>query len=293
MTNTFINSSVVARAALMHLYNSTVFLPLMWRDFEPEFVPGVGATVTIRKPATFTAEAYNGTTINKQAATEQSTSIVLDKWYDVSFAVTAKERALNIVDFSEQLLAPALEAHAQSIDDNIIKALDAAGLGTVGGVTDGGSPWNDPKVLVDARTYLSERAVPLTDRRVVVGPRMSGEWLKDDNWQRVDASGDTRALAEASMGTRKSGFDPYESNNITTNAGYAFHKTAVAFASRPLPLPMSNQDASINNYKGVGLRVVFDYDMAAKSDICSIDILYGIKVLDTARAVMIDGTASS
>lgn len=293
MANTFITSSVVAQAALAHLYNNTVMLPLTWRDFENEFVPGAGATINIRKPGVFTAGAYNGSTITVQNMTETSTTLVLNKHMDVSFRVTSLDLTLSIKDFSEQLLQPALEAHAQGIDDAIIAALDAGGLGSVGGAGDLGESWNDPRVLIDARTYLSERAVPLTDRYAVVGPRMAGEWLKDDHWQRVDASGDAEALRNASMGLRKAGFEPVESQNITTNAGYAFHKTAVAFASRPLALPKGAADASIMNYKGVGLRVVFGYDMQLKSDVCSIDVLYGVKVLDSARAVMIDGTASS
>lgn len=294
MANTFITSSVVAQAALAHLYNNTVFLPLVWRDFESEFVPGRGATVTIRKPATFTAQAYNGSTITVQNATETSTSITLDKHIDVSFAVTSKDMTLNVVDFSEQLLAPALEAHAQGIDKAIIAAFDAAGtIPVIGGPGDGTEPWNDPKVLIDARTALSEAAVPLSDRVVVASPRTAGEWLKDPLFNRVDQSGETAGLREASLGARKFGFDPYESNNIITNQSYAFHKTAFAFASRPLALPRGSADASIQNYKGVGLRVVFGYDMQLKSDICSVDVLYGVKVLDVNRAVKIDGTASS
>lgn len=293
MANTFINATAVAQAALAHLYNNTVLLPLTWRDFEKEFVPGRGATINIRKPATFTAAAYNGSTITIQNATETSVPMTLDKHMDVSFAVTSADMTLKIEDFSAQLLAPALEAHAQKIDKDIIGALDAGGLGSVGGSGDLSEPWYDPKVLIDARTYLSERAVPLTDRYAVAGPRMAGEWLKSDQWMRVDASGDSEALRNASMGLRKAGFEPVESQNITTNAGYAFHKTAIAFASRPLALPRGAADAAILDYKGVGLRVVFGYDMQLKSDVCSVDVLYGVKVLDAARAVMIDGTSSS
>lgn len=294
MPNTLLTASVVARAALATLYENTVMLPLCARDYESEFVPGVGATVNVRKPAVFTAEEWNGTSINVQNATETSVPVVLDQHFDVSFAVTSIERTLKIVDFAEQFLNPALEAHAQGIDKAIIAAATAGFGGTsVGGDADPTEPWNDPKVLTDARTVLSENAVPLSDRYAVVGPRMAGEWTKSDWWGRFDQSGSTAALEEASMGPRKAGFTPYESQNITTNVGLAFHRSGLAFVSRPLALPTGAADKAIMSYKGVGLRVVFDYDMQKKQDICSIDVLYGIKVMDAARGLIIDGSASS
>lgn len=294
MANTLLTSSVVARAALATLYENTVMLPLCWRDFETEFVPGRGTTISVRKPAVFEAEDWNGTTINIQNATETSVPIVLNKHKDVSFAVTSVERTLKIEDFAAQFLVPALEAHAQAIDKDIIATATAGfAANSVGAPTDLSDPWNDPKVLTDARTLLSENAVPLSDRYAVVGPRMAGAWTKSDWWGRFDQSGSTAALEEASMGPRKAGFTPYESQNITTNVGIAFHRTGLAFASRPLALPSGAADASINSYKGVGLRVVFDYDMQKKQDVCSIDILYGIKVMDAARGCVIDGSSSS
>lgn len=70
----------------------------------------------------------------------------------------------------------------------------------------------------------------------------------------------------------------------------AFHKSALAFVSRPLALPMgANGQAAIVNYKGLGLRVVYGYDMSSKTDTVSIDLLYGVKTLDAARAVRLLG----
>ena len=39
--------------------------------------------------------------------------------------------------------------------------------------------------------------------------------------------------------------------------------------------------------------MVYDYNMNLKSDVISVDVLYGIKVMDTVRGVIIDGSASS
>lgn len=69
----------------------------------------------------------------------------------------------------------------------------------------------------------------------------------------------------------------------------AFHKSAFAFVTRPLALPMGAAEAEIINYKGLGLRVVKDYNPTNKKDVVSIDLLCGVKTLDPLRAVRLLG----
>lgn len=76
---------------------------------------------------------------------------------------------------------------------------------------------------------------------------------------------------------------------VTKHNSLAFHKNAIAFVDRPLELPMGNARSSIQSYNGLSVRVVIDYDIKTKKDICSIDILYGVKVLDAKLAVRLVG----
>lgn len=291
MPNTILTSSVVARAALATLYRNTVMLPLTYRDYEPEFQPGRGATITVREPATFTAEEYNGSTITIQNATETGIPVVLNHHADTSFRVTSRQRTLDIIDFNSQFLMPAMESIAQKVDRDILAGIRAGVSQSVG---DGVSSeiWLDPKVLIDAGRVLDEANVPESQRSVVVSAQTKAEWVKDPLFNRVDQSGSSEGLTRGALGSEKFGFAPYMSQNIRDNVGVAFHKTALAFASRPLELPDGARDASIVEYKGLGLRVVFDYDMQLKASVCSIDLLYGIKLLDADRVCLIDGSGS-
>lgn len=290
MTNTILTSDVIAEAALANLYENAVMLPLVYRRYESEWgTPGKGATITVRVPTKFVSHEYNGSTVVVQNATETGIPFTLNHHRDVTFKVTSRERALNITDFSEQFLAPAMEALIQDIDRDLL-LLRSDVIHTVGQ-----SPytrWEDPKTLVDARTLLTKSNVPMQGRVVVVGPDMSGEWLKSDAFARVDASGDTDALHDASLGARKYGFKPYETQNIFDNQGVAFVPEAFAAAFVDLPLPDGAAGKSRANYKGVSLRVVTDYDMQTKSDLVSIDVLYGTVALAPDRAVIIDGIPS-
>jgi len=297
MANTFLTPDVIAAAALANLYENTVMANLVHRDYEPEFANKVGDTITIRKPATFTTHDFDRSNpaITIQDATETGIPLTLNKFKDVSFAVTSEDLTLSIKDFSTQLLNPAMQAMAEQIDRDVL-SLRSDVTQIVGQTT---PAWDDPDSLVDAGATLDENNVPLTERRLVVGPRTKAAYLKTDLFQQAQQSGSTQGLREASLGNRVFGFDGYMSQNVklgtqgtglpTTEQSVAFHRTAFALVFRPLALPQGAKNAAILNYQGFGLRVVYDYDVNKKQDVVSIDCLYGVKTLDANRAVLIQG----
>ncbi|MEQ4717910.1 P22 phage major capsid protein family protein [Nonomuraea sp. B19D2] len=305
MANNFLTPSVIARQALANLYETTVMSQLVYRDYEEEFVSRIGDTITIRKPAKFEAKNFNRATgIEIQNATEGSIPITLDRFADVSFAVTSEELTLDIVDFNQQLLAPACEAIAQKIDRDIL-SLRADVVQKVGldSETTAAFKYANPRVAIAARRVLNQRNVPSTDRYIVVGPEQEALWLADPLFHQADTRGDTEGLREANLGRRVFGFDSYQTQNIRQpefkatdpvgatlpdhEIGVAFHRTAFALVTRPLVLPQGAANAHVESYRGFGLRVVMDYDIKAKQDIVSIDTLYGVKTLDADRAVVI------
>lgn len=278
MANTFLTPDIIAREALMVLRNNAVMANLVHRDYSDEFVNGIGDTITIRKPASFVAKEYNGT-IDVQDATEGSVAVKMDKHLDVSFAVTSKQMAMEIEDFSKQLLVPAMQAFSDKVDKYLLGL--ASEITQKVDATD--SIQSD---VVDTRAYLTKNAAPLTERRFVYGTETEAELLKTDLFISAEKVGDEgTALREASLG-RKFGMDFYVDQNadgIGIDA-MAFHKNAFALVTRPLALPMGAANASTVNYDGFGLRVVIGYDMDKKTDTVSIDMLCGVKTLDAKLA---------
>lgn len=284
MANTILTPDIIAREALMVLRNNAVFANLVYRDYSNEFVAGVGDTITVRKPAKFEAKEFSGN-IEVQNATESGVEVKMDKHLDVSFAVTAKEMALDISDFSQQLLVPAMQAFADKIDSYLIALADAITASKV----DKADPV-DISSVVDCREFLTKNAVPLTDRRFVYNSAVESALLKTELFTNASAVGDEgTALREASLG-RKFGMDFYVDQNMdgaTTAKAVAFHKNAFALVTRPLALPNGANNASIVNYDGFGLRVVYGYDITKKTDTVSIDMLCGVKTLDEKMAAII------
>lgn len=312
MANTFLTPDVIARRALANLYETTVMAPLVHRDYDTEFLSRVGDTITVRKPAVFAAEEFDPVAgINIQDAEEDGVPVTLNHFADVSFAVTSKQMALEIDNFDEQLLTPAMEAISQKIDRDILAFRNDI-TNEVGDATpnaagpdyqgyNGNFPWSDSRVLIQAGEELDKALVPGMDRRVVVGPSTKARWASERVFREADKFGSTEGLQRASIGNQVSGFDNFMTQNVrqpaqspasgepTTEVNVAFHRTAVALVTRQLELPRGAANATIANYKGFGLRIVFAYDQNIKKDIISIDCLYGVKTMDPDRAVLIKG----
>lgn len=303
MANTFIGPSVVASRGLAHLYNTMVLSALVSQDFSAEFNGKVGDTITIRKPATFTAATFNTTsrTTTWQDATEDSVNVTLDTIKHVPFHVTDEQMTLDIVDFSEQLLNPAMEALAQGLDGDLAEKLvdvaeGAGGGGTVNLSDDPATTDSANYVFRKARERLTRNKLPLTERFAVLSPEAVTSTLGDEIFLAADKSGWTDALRNAIVG-RALGFETYETQVFGLGAGdrgqadgVAFHKSAVILALRPLNKPrgVAAENAAVKNYKGLSLRVIYSYDEEAKQDQVVIDMLYGMATAYAEGAVQLN-----
>lgn len=274
MANTFLTTKVIAREALMVLRNNAVMANLVHRDYSSEFIAGRGDTISIRKPNKFEAKEFT-TKIELQDTTEQSIEVKMDKLLDVSFPVTSKEMTMDIVDFSEQLLVPAMQAFNDKIDGYLI----AAGAASTNKVVQAKAV--TPADMITARKILTKNAAPLRDRRFVYNTDTEADLLANDKFTDADRVGDSgTALREASLG-RKYGMDLFVDQNMdaSTAKALAFHKNGLALVTRMLEKPMGGVDSEIVNYDGFALRVVYGYDQSTKTNTVSIDMLCGVATL--------------
>lgn len=297
MPNVYIKPTVIAKQALAVLYNSTVFAQLVFRDYDREFNGKIGDTVNVRTPGTLQAKTFDRAVgIELQNITETSIPVVLNTVADTSFAVTAEDLTLNVDDFRLQFLVPAMEAHAQRIDGELAEAvIDAAkGAGGGGTVTWTGSKPSTVFTGSDGAVARLGRAnAPAMDRFAVFSPEGAGTALGDSLFVEADKSGWTDALRKAALG-QLFGFETYQSNGLGYGPGdrgqadgAAFHRDAVALVSRTLDRPqgVAAEQSAVENYKGLGLRVVKDYDINKKQDVVSVDFLYGIEVIRAQWAI--------
>lgn len=348
MANTFLTPEVVAKEALLCLQSNLCMADLVHRDYSDEFV-AVGDTVSIRKPAKFVAKNFTGAT-DTQDITEGSVSVKLDRFRDVTVAVDAKQLSLDIADFSRQVVAPAMAAIAQAIDEDLL----AVGMEQAGYVRAGSQGASDLADIADLAKRLDLNKAPVQNRSLVLCPEHKYRYALTENLSNVSYAGDNAALRDALLG-RIYTLDTYMDQNapdsqaaqpgtataftvsgvagdskVTVGAlegticagdgfildGYlyrftqggegelaidqklmttvdgakatvvnapvslAFHRNGLALVTRKLSLPMGAAHAAYASAGGLGVRVVYDYDSATKTDKVSFDIIYGIRALD-------------
>lgn len=364
--NAFLTPEIIAREALMILQSNTVMGGLVYTDYEGEFGPAkVGDTISIRKPAMFQARDFTGN-IEVQNSREERVALTLDKHLDVSVAVTSKEWTLDLDNFADRIIRPAMVALNESVDSHLCGLYKQFPLFA-------GTPGTQPSDLADLAALdraMNEARIPVGGRRVVVSPATKAAMFGIDVFARADARGDEgTALREASMG-RIMGMDWYMDQNIQTHeagtgqaitalavsgqveagatvmslsggtgtetlkagdcfsvagvngsfvvdedvtaasgsfsgvkfhpaapeggfaasaavtveaghiANIAFVREAIALAVVPLELPQGASRAAYASFNGMGIRVVYGYDIQTKTDTISFDMLMGAKVID-------------
>jgi hypothetical protein len=114
-----------------------------------------GSVITIRKPSTFTAQAAPG---SDQDITAEDTSITLDQWFEVKFALTDQELTWTGERIVEEHIRPAAYALADKVDLDL-----ASQYAYIPWFNDEVGAGADVKDIVDTRKVAFDNAVPLDD----------------------------------------------------------------------------------------------------------------------------------
>lgn len=277
MANTLLTPQIIAQEALAILRNELVMKDLVHTDYANEFVK-VGDTITVRKPATLVANDFAGA-ISSQDLTESGVTVTLDKFKDVSVALTSKQETLELKDFARQVIEPAMVAIAQQIDSDLAQFAVAQATGTAVEETSA-TPQNLASIAALGKA-LDIAKSPMTERFLVMSPEHKYRYALTDVLTKVNYAGSNETLREALLG-KVYGMQTYMDQNLSFGGedySVAFHRNAFAFVIRPLDLPMGAARAAVVNGEGLSVRVVYGYDQASKVDTISFDVLYGIAAL--------------
>ena len=267
MANTFLTPEVVAKEALMVLQSNLVMADLVHRDYADDYV-AVGDTISVRKPAKFVAKNFTGHT-DTQDITEGSVPVKLDRFRDVTVAVTSKQMSLDIADFSEQVITPAMQAIAQAVDEDLL----AAGLEGAGYVKAGDPNAKDLADIADLAKKLDLNKVPAQNRHLVLHPAHKYRYALAENLSNVSYAGDNQTLRDALLG-RVYTLDTYMDQNAPdTNAAAAgtaasFKVTGVKGESKVALSAVSGSSATVKAGDGFilgGYLYRFTADAAASS----------------------------
>lgn len=288
MANTFLKPSVIVAQALGLLQREIVLPGVVMRDARFEAaIAGGGAlndTVSLKLPAVATARelAVNAVsrTLTPDDLTETKVDVALEKHPYHLANITDDQLTMDISDFGAEVLQPQVRAIAEKLENYIAAAFSGATYdSSVIGIGDAQG------AAVDARAYLNAKAVPMADRVLVMSPSVEAYLLKSDLFRRVDASGSSSALQDATL-PRVAGFTPVVSNAIPDGLAYAAHRSAVAFLNIAPQVPQGAAAGERQTYQGLALTWIRDYDPTVSSDRSLVHSFAG------ASAVYDNGTSS-
>lgn len=133
MSNIWNHPDVIAQEALGHLESALIIGPLCARDLTSEFSNKsngwkVGDTISFRTNGEYETKNFTGT-IEPQQISGSTRPLTIEKFFDTSVEITARENAMDLDSLSEQVLKPAMYKFAETIDFYLgTKLLQAQGL---------------------------------------------------------------------------------------------------------------------------------------------------------------------
>jgi hypothetical protein len=212
MSNTILTPTAVTREALRILHQNLVFAKNVNRQYDDQFAQSggkIGDSLKIRLPNEYTVRT--GKTIQTQDTSEASVTlqVATQKGVDVNFS--SKELTLDLDDFSERILKPAMARLAAEIDSD--------GLAEVANVYNAvGTAGTTPAtalVALQAGQKLDEFLAPRDgQRKLIVNPAANAAMV--DGLKGLFHSGDKLEdqYERGLMGKDVLGFDWYTSSHV-------------------------------------------------------------------------------
>lgn len=296
MANTTIKAAQIVEAALLLLQRELVLPRTVWMQNRQDFVGALNDTVTLRVPAVLTARTRTVRATSALTAdefTETSVAVALSTHVYTLLNLSDADLTLDIRDFSRQVLQPQVRAVAEGCEAVIASALAGATVNAANELD-----WTygtDPKTMLNAANKrLNVLNVPRDGRVMVVGANVEEAILNDNTFRQANTSGSDTALREAVIG-KASGFTIIGSNAVGANAGYAYHRTAIAAAFLSPALPDgASMKANIQS-EGMAMRFIKDYDPGNARDRSLVDSYAGAASVEQGgenkRLVVITGAA--
>ncbi len=122
-TNTLLTIGMITKAALPLFVNSNAFLGMVNREYSDQFAKEgakIGATINIRRPSSYTVT--DGPALALQNNTQTTTPLVVNKQRHIDISFTSKEQSLQLEEFEDLVLKPAMNTLAATVANDLMSA---------------------------------------------------------------------------------------------------------------------------------------------------------------------------
>ena len=175
-TNNLLTISMITSEALRVLTNSLTFTRAISRTYDDKFaIEGakIGTTLNIRKPPRYVGRT--GPALQVESSVETFIPLTLSTQFGVDMAFSTQDLTMNISDFSDRFIKPAIAAVANKIDyDGLQQFYNVYNLiGTPGVLSGTPTSAQSQAAILGARARLNQEAAPVDEMRsFVVDPQV-------------------------------------------------------------------------------------------------------------------------
>lgn len=168
MSNSLLTINMITNEAVRLFSQSNAFLRTVNRQYDDQFARSgakIGNTLRIRLPNDYTVST--GPSITPQGTTEQNTSLTVATQANVPVAFSTQERTMSLDDYSERILAPAVNRLAAYVANDLMNVASSS-CNIVAKSNATASP--DASTWLQAGAILDQNLSPRMDRKIIMDP---------------------------------------------------------------------------------------------------------------------------
>lgn len=224
MANSILTPTMITREALRVLHQQCNFIGNVNRQYDDRFAQTgakIGNTLNVRMPPKYSVRT--GATLSTQDHVERSTPLVVSSQYGVDVSFTSVELTLDLDDFSERVIKPAMAQLAAEIEADCMADAYRWVPNYTNATTDGLITY---KRFQQGGANLTKELAPRMDRTTILTPDSQVEFNDAVKGLFQSSENIRRQYREGLMG-RTGGFDVYENTLLPSH-------TTGTFAGTPL-----------------------------------------------------------
>jgi len=206
-TNTLLTPTMITRKALDVLHQKCNFIGNVNRQYDDRFAQSgakIGTSLNIRQPSKYTVAT--GASISHQEHVERSTPLTVSSQYHVDVSFTTVELTMDLDDFSERIIDPAMAQLAAKIEGDCMAAAYKLVPNYTNASTDGLLTY---KRFQQGGANITKGLGPLSQRCAILSPDSQVEFNDAVKGLFQSQENIRRQYREGMMG-RTGGFDVYE-----------------------------------------------------------------------------------
>lgn len=256
----------------------------------------VGKVISVPKTGSVSAnDKVAGSNFTKQNPTGTNVNVTLDTHKEVTFTIDDVTKVLENQDTQMRYANDGAIALAEAVEAKIF-ALHPSISSTI--TWDRTSAATIDSSLLKIRKYFSDQKVPKVEQKYfAVDSTLMNDLLGIQKYTDQSWRGGNNTVADGQM-VRTYGFEITENQMVpVTGSPVAYHNLAYArdafvMASRPLPKPAAGTgvlSSVINDpTQSVALRTLFWYNADLGAHQLTLDLLFGVAILDQRRVVEVE-----